>query len=76
VIPSVGACPNEGSPGEQQHSVSSGGGLRALLGRSFIGMFEVLHRNGHGQMSRRQLKMMLPRPDCGRRPLLPTSPRK
>ena len=41
VIPSVGACPNEGSPGEQQHSVPSGGGLRALLGRSFIGVFEV-----------------------------------
>ena len=41
VIPSVGACPNEGSPGEQQHSAPSGDGLRALLGRSFIGMFEI-----------------------------------
>ena len=40
-MPSVDACPNEGSPGEQQHSVPSGGGLRALLGRSLIGMFEV-----------------------------------
>ena len=38
---SVDACPNEGSPEEQQHFVPSGGGLRALLGRSFIGMFEV-----------------------------------
>ena len=40
-MPSVDACPNEGSPEEQQHFVPSGGGLRALLGRSFIGMFEV-----------------------------------
>ena len=37
----VAACPNEGSPGEQQHSVPSGDGLRALPVRSFIGMFEV-----------------------------------
>ena len=51
---SVSACSNEGSPGrigsalpsqeeqqQQQHSVTDGGGLRALLERSFIGMFEV-----------------------------------
>ena len=50
---SVSACSNEESPGrfasalpgqeeqQQQHSVTDGGGLRALLERSFIGMFEV-----------------------------------
>ena len=49
---SVSACSDKGSPGrfasalpgqeeQQQHSVTDGGGLRALLERSFIGMCEV-----------------------------------
>ena len=54
---SVSACSDEGSTGrltsalpgqeeqQQQHSATDGGGLRALLERSFIGMFEVCMYN-------------------------------
>ncbi|CAN0101601.1 unnamed protein product [Ascophyllum nodosum] len=55
-MPSVGACPNEGSPGEQQHRVPSGGGLRALLRRSFIGMFEESNTHGVGLFAVKDMK--------------------